>query len=128
MEAMITANWMEENSVLSTLHSINPRCHIPLNLIFNLVIFWSVKLKKERADGASDFKRLKSLNERKVLRGFTAEACLICDSGCITQKGLIRNLIYVTAFNWNQIYRNWQNWLLSIYIQIRWKQDDVQRT
>ena len=27
------------------------------------------------------------------------KACLICDSGCITQKGLIRNLIYVTAFN-----------------------------
>ena len=27
----------------------------------------------ERADGASDFKRLKSLNERKVLRGFTAD-------------------------------------------------------
>ena len=43
MEAMITANWMEENSVLSTLHSINPRCHIPLNLIVNLVIFWNVK-------------------------------------------------------------------------------------
>ena len=56
------------------------------------------------------------------------KACLTCDSGCITQKGLIRNLIYVTAFNWNQIYRNWQNWLLSIYNQIRWKQDDVQRT
>ena len=56
------------------------------------------------------------------------KACLTCDSGCITQKGLIRNLIYVTAFNWNQIYRNWQNWLLSIYNQIRWEQDDVQRT
>ena len=27
------------------------------------------------------------------------KACLICDSGWITQKGLIRNLIYVTAFN-----------------------------
>ena len=27
------------------------------------------------------------------------KACLTCDSGCITQKGLIRNLIYVTAFN-----------------------------
>ena len=27
------------------------------------------------------------------------KACFTCDSGCITQKGLIRNLIYVTAFN-----------------------------
>ena len=44
------------------------------------------------------------------------KACLICDSGCITQKGLIRNLIYVTAFNWNQIYRNWKNWLLFRFI------------
>ena len=56
------------------------------------------------------------------------KACLICDSGCITQKGLISN-VYVTAqFNWNQINRNWPNRLLSIYIEIRWKQDDVQRT
>ena len=35
-----------------------------------------MKLKKERVDGASDLKRVKSLNERKVLKGFTAE--VIC--------------------------------------------------
>ena len=63
---------------------------------------------------------------------FLAElkACLICDSGCITQKGLIRNLIYVTAFNWNQIHRNWQNWLLSIYqypdkVKARWCPENI---
>ena len=34
---------MEENSVLSTLHSINPRCHIPLNSQFGNILKSKIK-------------------------------------------------------------------------------------